>query len=116
MTHEEEIQWREEFEKLINYRSSIRFYNGVYADNRLHQKWIGFKTAKEKAQKEISQLKEELKRERFFTNEVARMSSNHDEFESNGGVGEYRKQDHRYAYEVIIGLARQTQQQRRIEL
>ena len=66
MTPEQEIQWREEFEKLINYRGCIRFCNGVYTDNRLHQKWIGFKTAKKKAQEEISQLKEEFEKLHSF--------------------------------------------------
>lgn len=53
-------QWREEFERLIKYEGTIRFSGGVYADNRLHQKWIGFKTSKRNSDKEISQLKEEI--------------------------------------------------------
>lgn len=60
MTPEQEIQWREEFERLIKYKGTIRFSGGVYADNRLHQKWIGFKTSKSNSDKEISQLKEQI--------------------------------------------------------
>lgn len=62
MTPEQESQWREEFEKVINYRGSIRFCNGVYADNRLQQKWIGFQVAKRRDQKELDKLTKEIGR------------------------------------------------------
>ena len=62
MTTNQESQWREEFEKVINYRGSIRFCNGVYADNRLQQKWIGFQTAKRVAKKELDKFTKEIDR------------------------------------------------------
>lgn len=94
MTTNQESQWREEFEKVINYRGSIRFCNGVYADNRLQQKWIGFQTAKRIAKKEIDRIHEDramlvreldilnnkitnLERNRmFWVNEVIRLKEN----------------------------------------
>ena len=155
MTPEQESHWREEFERLIKYKGTIRFSGGTYADNRLHQKWIGFQTAKRRDQKmvaslkeeldemtqdrnrihedrfklvqEIEQLKEELKRERSAVDFYAN-PENWDNFEYSSLYVistedlediEYKFKNQKQSdyYENVGGkLARQTQQQRRIDL
>ena len=155
MTPEQGSQWREEFERLIKYKGTIRFSGGTYADNRLHQKWIGFQTAKRRDQKrvaslkeeldemtqdrnrihedrfklvqEIEQLKEELMRERdtvdFYASSESWNYSGYATYTERhfAKISEKMKIDYddaeNYPVSIIGGrLARQTQQQRRIEL
>lgn len=56
---DQEQKWQKDFEATVNYKGTIRFCNGIYADNRLHQKWIGYKAARKAAQVEIDQAKQE---------------------------------------------------------
>ena len=135
MMAEQEEQWREEFERLIKYKGTIRFSGGVYADNRLHQKWIGFKTSKRNSDKEISQLKEELKRERsavdFYANKVhwEKFTEAYSEYDYESRILCAMDCIIEYDVEIFEGkvfaardhsvggkLARQTQQRRRIDL
>ena len=66
-----EAEWREKFENEISYRGTIRFSNGIYADNRLHQKWIGYKTAKKSSQAEIDGLKMSLSQQDMWLEDRA---------------------------------------------
>ena len=72
---EQKEQWREEFEKLqFKYKNNLdRSYNG-YVDGDIHSQWIMYEAARKKAQEEISQLKEELKRERSAVDFYAPLS------------------------------------------
>ena len=47
---------RGEFESVINYRGTIRYSNGIYADNRLHQKWVGYRTRAQADRDKITEL------------------------------------------------------------
>lgn len=63
----------------------------------------------------IRSLKKELKKERDFVDKIASQAINQKEYEEKGGE-DYEETDHRGGYEYIVEDARQTQQQRKVEL